>query len=475
MGMPGSRTPQRRKYARGARATVATFVPRPRKIFRAFRWLFATAVLVSLCLALGETAWAAPFDLGDAGWEGAKGLVDLARTELGDTRVIATGKLDWSTLTPEDGVLLLHPERTVDPEELAAFLKAGGRVAVLDDFGQGDRILERYRIERTAAPAHPVLALRDNPALAIAEPVTELVAGRTAGVHPVVAEVSRLVTNHPTAFLHPDLSPVLKIRARGENDGILAVAGQVAKGRLFAMGDPSAVMNSMLRYPGNHAFAVGLLKYLVDDDAWGTRKGKVILVEGRFDEGGAYGGESGWLREVRQRVVEELGRIERDGLPKPVLLACAVGAAAGLLLWIASSSARLYHQPLPGFSRPVPLVAQPGAAGRAAVLSAPTTNRSLLFLEQKAALEERVGDLLGLPRPPSPAAILEAIDRSKPFEPPLEVQLRKLLLKMSEAETAVAVGQPLRITTATLKNAEEVTDRVCEVLSSRGRSKENAS
>ena len=44
------------------------------------------------------------------------------------------------------------------------------------------------------------------------------------------------------------------------------MTGIIAKsGRLFAMGDPSVVINEMLRYPGNRAFASGLLKYLVGE------------------------------------------------------------------------------------------------------------------------------------------------------------------------------------------------------------------
>ncbi len=199
----------------------------------------AAAALVAF---YSGAAWAQPFDLREAGWEGAKGLVDLARHELGDNRVVATNRLDWPSLTPADGLLILHPEVTPDSEELAAFLRAGGRAAVVDDFGVGDRVLARYQIKRAPAPKSPLFALRGNPALALAEPVNEMMAGRRGGVHPVVAEVDRLVTNHPTGLIHPDLSTVLKIRASGEADVALAVAGQVGKGRLFAMGDPSSLI-----------------------------------------------------------------------------------------------------------------------------------------------------------------------------------------------------------------------------------------
>ena len=103
----------------------------------------------------------------------------------------------------------------------------------------------------------------------------------------MVAGVDRVVTIHPTALVHPNLTQVLKIPALGEPDATLAVTGIIAKsGRLFAMGDPSVVINEMLRYPGNRAFANGLAKYLVENDAGVSRGGKLYVVANDFSQKG---------------------------------------------------------------------------------------------------------------------------------------------------------------------------------------------
>ena len=164
-------------------------------------------------------------------------------------------------------------------------MKAGGRLAILDDYGRGEDLLSRFRIERIPAPTRPMQALRNNPNLAIAEPVTEQVAGKEWGPHPVVSNVKQLVTNHPTGMTHPQLSPVLQIRAAGnDQDVVVAVAGQVEKGRLFAMSDPSAVINLMLRYPGNRGVSsagscatwsrTGKTEDRVDSSSWQTTSTK---------------------------------------------------------------------------------------------------------------------------------------------------------------------------------------------------------
>src|SRR5207248_8084592 len=108
---------------------------------------------------------------------------------------------------------------------------------------------------RVPAPTRPLATLRRNPELVIAEPVTETINGETSGVHATVANVERLVTNHPTGLRNPKATPVLKMRSIDDPDVLLALAGPVPfpegpRGKLFAMGDPSALINQMLRYPG---------------------------------------------------------------------------------------------------------------------------------------------------------------------------------------------------------------------------------
>jgi hypothetical protein len=440
------------------------------------RWLTGLLFLVSL-LAWPGVLWAQSFDLREAGWEGSKGLVDLARHELGESRVIATNRIDWASLTPADGLLLLHPEVAPDSEELAAFLRAGGRGAVVDDFGVGDRVLARYQIKRVPAPKKPLFALRSNPALALAEPVNEVVAGRRGGVHPVVAEVDRLVTNHPTGLVHPDLSTVLKIRAAGEADAALAVAGQVGKGRLFAMGDPSAMINQMLRYRGNRAFSAGLVRYLVDDDSWGTRQGRLVIVSNRFEEAGVYGADSTTTRELREwlrSLRSEIQRVSSEGLPRGVAWSLAVACVAALVLWGLSVSGRIYRPPTPRFARGLPLVGQGGVAGRAAVLAAESTHRGLVLLEQKDAFVERLGALLGLDRTPHLSVVVEELARRKLIDGMALIELKKMVAEMTRVETAVSSGQPVRVTRQTLEWVERLGEASLASIEAQRRSQETS-
>ncbi|MCC6645560.1 MAG: DUF4350 domain-containing protein [Polyangiaceae bacterium] len=432
------------------------------------RWLAAAVAL--WVVVSGRAAWAQSFDAREAGWEGTKLLVELARAELGEARVVADNRLDWHALSPADAVLVIHPELVPDVDEVGAFLRAGGRMAVLDDFGAGDRLLggSPYHIKRVPAPRAPLYALRGNPNLALAEPVAEVVAGRRGGVHPVVADVTRVVTNHPTGLSHPELTTVLRIRATGEPDVALAVAGQVGKGRLFAMGDPSAVINLMLRYPGNKAFALGLVRYLVEDDpSWGARGGRLFIVTNRFQEAGVFGASTGAERELKEwarSLRHEVQRVSGDGLPRHVALALAVLAGTGLLLWVLSSSARGYEHPLPRYVARVPLVAQGGAAGRLAVLSAPSTHRALVLLEQRDALEEQVCARLGLAPRPGAAALQDALSRDGRVPRETLDALRRLQARIARVETAVAAGAPVRVPEADLELMTRLTRELQQAL-----------
>lgn len=395
--------------------------------------------------------WAQSFDLKEPGWEGTRELVQIAERELGAGRVVATNRLDWQTLSPADGLLVIHPLGGPDPDEVAAFLRAGGRVAVVDDFGDGDRLLSRapYHIHRLPPPKAPLFALRGNPNLPLAEPVTESMAGRRTGVHPVVAEVGRVALNHPTGFTHPDLTNVLRIRASGEPDVSVAIAGQVGKGRLFALGDPSALMNLMLRYPGNRSLGLGLVRYLVaDDEAMGTRGGKLVLVSNRFTEVGVYGGSSSTEREIREwarGIRSDVARTAGEGLPKHVALGFAVIALGALLLWVASTSLRAYRPALPRHARPVPLVAQGGVAGRAAVLSETTTHKGLTLLEQRDAFEEQAAEILGEARP-VPLSVAAEILEKRRLVPKEELgRLRRAVALVGKVERAITHGQPVRV------------------------------
>jgi hypothetical protein len=401
-----------------------------------------------LILAIAGPAYAGPFDLTGSDWEGCSELVRLARTELGQNRVIATTTIDFSLLKPEDGVLLLYPEKSLDVDELSKFMRAGGRVVLLDDFGRGESLLRHFGMERVPVPRNPAEMLRHNPQLALAEP---------ASAHPVVNDVNRVVTNHATGLSHPDLSPVLKIRAaNGEGDVFVAVAGAVGdkapspQGRFLVVGDPSIVMNSMLRYAGNKAFARGLVKYAVENDAWGTRGGRLFIASGAFEQKGSYGGEENTLAEWLRTLKDAFDIIRKEGLPDPLAWAVAIAIGLALVVWVGSRAGKLHKAIIPRFVRRVPPVAQGGVAGHAAVISAPQTSRVLAILELKSALEEQLAVLLGLGKVPPHQELLVLAAEHGLLDAEGVRTLSKLLLRMSNVETMVVyqrtggMVQPIR-------------------------------
>jgi hypothetical protein len=394
---------------------------------RRFAGLWAK-LAAALVFFVAAPCHAAPFDLAGQDWEGCSELVRLARAEVTPGRVVATTQLDFHELKPEDGVILLYPEHSLDVEELSGFMRAGGRVVLLDDYGRGDGLLKHFKMDRVAAPRRPAESLRRNPALALAEP---------ASAHPVVQGVSRVVTNHPTGLSNPDLSPVLKIRGSGEPDVIVAVAGAVGKGRLLAVGDPSIVMNSMLRYAGNKAFAQGLIRYSVDDDQWGKRHGRVFILSGGFEQKGSFGNDESSMSDVMRALKEAMDVIRHEGVPPALAYALAVAIGLALVVWVGSRAGRLHKPVTPRFVRGVPRVAQGGVAGHAAVIAAPQTSRVLAVLELKSALEEQLTSMLGLGKVPGHQELLKQIAGSGLLDAEGVSTLSKLLLRMSNAETMV--------------------------------------
>ncbi|MBK7586433.1 MAG: DUF4350 domain-containing protein [Myxococcales bacterium] len=416
--------------------------------------------LIALIPVLVGLLWpgyarAAAFDYNDSTWEGTSELLALARTRLGSSRVEIVAVLDWERLRPADGLLILHPAVDVEYDEASAFLRAGGRIAVLDDFGKGDLLLSRFQIKRVAGPLRPARALRQNANLAIAVPAVQLVAGQEQGRHPIVAQVREVVTNHPTAFTHPNLTPVLKIPALGEPDATLALTGIIVnRGRLFAMGDPSVCINLMLRYPGNRAFTEGLVDYLVEDDSWGQRGGKLYVLANEFKQRGAFGGGTSLGQEVKDQLdgLQDLVLgMHDDGLPDILAIMLSVLAGVGTLAWTVNASLKVYRRHPPRYAATHPLVAQGGVAGRAAVLGAPTTHRALALLELKSALEEGLAEQLGLQAWSSSAVLVAAVEERGLLGSPSLTELRRLLVELGRAETAVAATQPYKVTQETVE------------------------
>ena len=374
--------------------------PRARR-FGALGALCAGAAALGALLACPLPAQAEDaFGADDPGWQGLASFVELARAELGARRVDVGATVPWGELHAADALLLIHPLATLDVEETAAFLRAGGRIAVLDDFGRGDALLRHFRIERLPGPARPASRLRGRVTLPIAEAATDAASG---GVHPLAFGSPQVALNRPSALGHPNLSPVLRVRSTDGEDAVVAVAGQVGRGRLVAMSDPSCLINEMLRYPGNRTFASNLVRYLTEDDAGSARHGRLFIAINRLSETGSFTGKPTAGQELGRRLraaAEELqGVLEETlhgGPPPAALTVFAALLTLGLARTTLRQAARPYRHVVPRYARAAPLVCQGGPPGRLATLASASAPGGLALLELRSALGETLAPSLGL-------------------------------------------------------------------------------
>lgn len=255
------------------------------------------------------------FDPSERGWNGLSAFVEIAGERNQTLEVV--GRLDLGTLQPTDAIVIVHPTEDLPGHEVAAFMRAGGRVVLADDFGAGDSLLRLFRIGRGApsADAPSSLRLRGNPDLLVARPLAP---------HPLSEGVGALVTNHPRVLFHADLEPIFVV---ADHDA-LVFAGAVGAGRLVALGDPSVFINNMLELEGNRRFAENLLVYI------GAPGGRVLLVPpsgrivGRFGEPGA----DRPLHDLR-RALED---IERASLPPLAIRLLGLAVVILSLILVAS-------------------------------------------------------------------------------------------------------------------------------------------
>jgi hypothetical protein len=234
---------------------------------------FVAAMLLVVCARSGVArAQAAPeagadYDAESPAWNGLSELTALARVEGND--VIPTSRLDWADLGEGDVLFLIYPTDILDPANVATFVRRGGRLLIADDLGRGDLILARFGIVRE--PGTVVTGARryrDNPHLPIAAAWDE--------EHALARGVSELQTNHPSVFRvggAPD-----QVFGFGPGQAVV-VAGTLGKGRFVALSDPSVLINRMLAFEGNGAFALNLIHFLGD----GEPRGRVFVMSGRFD------------------------------------------------------------------------------------------------------------------------------------------------------------------------------------------------
>lgn len=423
----------------------------------------------------GGAAWATSFEFRRPQWDGLTELLDQAREILGRDRVVLDAQLDWEQLKPEDALLIVHPTRPVRFAEASAFMSAGGRVALLDDFGAGDELLRRFHIRRVSAPNTSVGDHLGNPNLKIARPYVSQGPEGSRLTHPIVEQIDHVVTNHPTALApeeNIELTAVLRFPTREAEADLFAVIGVIGDaqacglsgdgpprpgarcGRLFAMSDPSVFIDLMMHFDGNRQLAQGLIRYLTEDDTWGRRAGKLYVLSNDFHQTGHFGGNSDFRRSFESSLHELRAwarDIEREGLPNRITLALAAMTAAACALWAWRSSGRLYRRRTPHYARGIPLVAQGGTAGRAAVLMAPTTQRELVVVELLTAAQDYLRSRLQLPPHASSQDIVQRARETGALDPMALQRLKGVMNRLTEYERALVRSESTTLSASTLQ------------------------
>jgi hypothetical protein len=347
--------------------------------------------------------------------------------------------------------LVLHPETTLEESQLTAMIQAGGRVAVLDDFGAAEPFLALFGIRRLPAPTDPMERLRGNIHLPIALPVENRADTQSTRRHPVAKNVDRVVLNHPAVLTNPGLTAVLELRTVDGQEHPIAITGVVGtehSGRLFVMSDPSSVINLMLRYPGNRQFAEGLIRYLAEDDAR-RDKGHLYIVANRFDQTGQFGSSTGLASFVRG-ALGQLRRVVRQGLTRPMLVLLAAITSLAVARWAYRVGLRRSPPSLPKFLRPLALSSQAGWPGHYASLALPSTHLALVALELRAAFREQLANTVAADEGISSKALVGLVEQRRPnCIMPIE-RLSRYVGELDKIERAVAERRPVRISQAVI-------------------------
>jgi hypothetical protein len=140
----------------------------------------------------------------------------------------------------------------------------------------------------------------------------------------------------------------------------------------------------------------------------------------------------------------------------------AAVALAVSLVWAMGHALRVYRRYVPRYALATPLVAQGGAVGRAAVLSAPTTDRALVLAEIRSALVEALSERVGVdPRAASPRLLAE-VEQKGVLGPEGFHALRALLFELDRGLRHLAAREKLRVSPA---QVEVLHQKMMEILS----------
>jgi hypothetical protein len=335
-----------------------------------------------VCVAMGLVTVLSVRGRAESGWDGLDQLLRVA-DEAG-IQLKGGAKVDLSAVSPADALLIVGPVHALPVTSLTTFLREGGRVALFDDFGAGDRLLSAYQVGRTPVSAGELPALRGDANLLVAYPASE---------HPLVEGVSVLLTNRAVALHHPELRPVFTF---GRSNQALVLAGAVGGGRLVAVGDASILINQLMNVPAHRRFAKNLLEYLA------RPAGQIWLIGPDTDLSGSYGSKKTGL----SRIDGWLRRFSHPDLPPAVLSLIALALCGIAVVLAVGTLPRRSPYVRPDLFPQAMVFA--GFAGRVAAAERDGVNLVWSLLDYKRELEAELTHRLGLEGPFDPRAALKA-------------------------------------------------------------------
>ncbi|MEY4575915.1 MAG: hypothetical protein RL701_618 [Pseudomonadota bacterium] len=253
----------------------------------------------------------------DRSWNGLSELFTVAGAE---GPVEHVDEVAVTQLTGDDALLVVHPTTSLPSNELAKFMRRGGRVAVADDFGAGRRFFGTFGMSLGEPKADLPNVLRNNVHLPIAVPLVG---------HTLADGVSALVTNYPQVLFHQTLTPVFGLS--GDQSAVV-LSGAVGSGRLVAISDASVFINNMMQFRGNRTFARNLIRFL-RGAAQGGHKGRLLIADSA----------TRWqpsVQGVRRPLLDLSSALDRAShvqLPKLAVTMLSI-ALAGLLLGMLATS-----------------------------------------------------------------------------------------------------------------------------------------
>ena len=205
------------------------------------------------------------FHVGHKGWNGLSELKRLA-DDLGCPLQVRR-TLDWSSLDGQDVLIVLHPETELWDSATTAYLAAGGRMVIADDFGKSEKVLDSVGIHRK-----PRAGQRECVSIGRIR-----AAGGAARSRDITGKAtSELPGNHSSYF--SSSPPATYAFAPGAS---LVIEANVGHGRLVAIADASVFINNMPELPGNREFAAHLIV-----DLCRLQQDHLVLLYGPFAQFG---------------------------------------------------------------------------------------------------------------------------------------------------------------------------------------------